>query len=85
MDLYKKVVETLKKNCKLPNGETPGWVEWISNVFDMGKNLDDIISKVELGEIADVRDLLNGGEEGTMMNLESLMEIPVIAPEEMLI
>lgn len=84
MDLYQKVVDTLTQNSKNRDGTVPGWVNWISYIFDMGKNLDNVISKVELGEIADIADLLTNGEQ-SMMNLESLIEIPVIAPEEMLI
>ena len=63
MDLYAKVVETLSKNNKDSNGNVPGWVQWISYIFDMGKNLDEVISKVELAEIADIKDLLTGGED----------------------
>lgn len=66
-------------------GNVPGWVKWISYIFDMGKHLDSVISKVEYAEIANIHDLLTNGEKDSMMNLESLLEIPVIAPEEMLI
>lgn len=62
MDLYQKVVDTLTKNSKNGDGTVPGWVNWISYIFDMGKNLDNVISKVELGEIADIADLLTNGE-----------------------
>ena len=83
MDLYKKVVDTLENSSKDGNGRVPSWVKSISYVFDMGRNLDEVITKVELGEIADIADLLTAGE--TLMNLESLLEVPVISPEEMLI
>lgn len=52
LDLYDKIVTILTQNNKNSDGTTAGWVNWITWVFEMSKNLDNVIKKVESGDIA---------------------------------
>jgi len=83
MNMYEKIISMLTTNYENKDGTTPGWVNWISWVFDMSKNLDSVIKKVESGELAEVSDLIFNGD--SLVNLEAIAEVPIVSPEEMLI